>query len=141
MASLNVKTELAALITSDLNFPTVKVYNSTQEALDNLERMIFTDYAVALGDMSEELDLSRPKGFTKRRVFVDVILVSKVLAHTSTLEVMQGYLRTLCNSSAYGNASSVQYAVRSHLLSWSPLEKFNNNVQYTIGTVELILFV
>lgn len=136
-----VKTELAAIIAADLNFTSTRVYNSTQDALDNLDKLIFADYAVALGDMSETIEIDRPKGFTKRRVQLEVLLFTKVATASTGLEEYQQALADLCESAGIGRFPAVTNAVRSYLLSWTPLVKFNNNVYYTIGTVELLLFI
>lgn len=52
-------------------------YDSTESLLEDLERIVFTGYAVALGTVETEYRLDHPFGFRKADFTIDVLVLAK----------------------------------------------------------------
>lgn len=133
----DIKSSVKAILDTKDYTSNNKIYNSTEDAIANLERLVFTDYAIAIGDMRMERDVLRPKGFVKSRTFLDIILFIKKNDPHIEVEDTQELLSVLL----YNNPVSIPYCSFIHVNDWSEEIRYNDNISYSIATVEILRFL
>ncbi|MCA9313179.1 hypothetical protein KDA08_02520 [Candidatus Saccharibacteria bacterium] len=133
----DIKSSLKAILDTKSYTANNKIYNSTEDAISNLERLVFDNYAAAIGDMRMERDVLRPKGFVKSRIFVDLLLFIKKNDPHIEVEDTQESISVLL----YNNPSSIENCSFIHVNDWTEEVRYNDNISYTIATVEILRFL
>ena len=113
------------------------VFHTTQDALDNFERVVFDDHALLIGDMRIEEDHIRPRGFYKRKILVDLILLIKVSSH-SEIEIK---MKDIAKQIDVRHPQVDNNINLSRVLSWSEEIKLNEKVKYCIAQLEIWQFL
>lgn len=132
----DLKTTVKASMDAKVTVEKTKIYNSTQDVLDNFERCVFDDNALCIGDMKFENVQLRPLGFYKTKVEIELVLLIKQYERTDIDNLMHSIEKQLYTEVPAQDGDMILARVNN----WTEERKLTDKVSYFIATLEIWYF-